>query len=97
MCIYSISTFTEPEPVKVGLGSVFNIIEVAIAHIILFRFYEKTRFAAFDTLAEKNQLIKRLAETDKLTGLFNREKLDRTLSSLLKVRILVYTTRHRLF
>ena len=73
-----------PEPVKVGLGSVFNIIEVAIAHIILFRFYEKTRFAAYDTLAEKNRLIKKLAETDKLTGLFNREKLDRTLSCLLK-------------
>ena len=85
MCAFIVYEHSQnPEPLKIGLGSVFNIIEVAIAHIVLFRFYEKTRFAAYDTLAEKNQLIKKLAETDKLTGLFNREKLDRTLSSLLK-------------
>jgi len=59
----------EMAPAEVGLGSLLNIIEVFIAHWILFRFYERSRAETLDEL-------ERLSETDKLTGLYNRSRLD---------------------
>ncbi|AZG72262.1 GGDEF domain-containing protein [Shewanella livingstonensis] len=71
------------EPVNFGTGSLFNVIEVCIAQILLLRFYEKTRFSAYKKLALRNIEIQKMAETDKLTGLYNREKLDVVLDKLL--------------
>ncbi|GAC26437.1 hypothetical protein GMES_4164 [Paraglaciecola mesophila KMM 241] len=71
------------QPAFFAFGSLLNVIEVSIAHILLFRFYEEARSSAYDTLAIRNVEILRLAETDKLTGLYNREKLESTLISLL--------------
>ena len=50
---------------------------------MLFRFYEQARSSAYDTLAIRNTEILQLAETDKLTGLYNREKLENTLIACL--------------
>ena len=57
------------EPIEVGLGTLLNIIEVFVAHWCLFQLYERSRSEA---LAE----LEHLSETDKLTGLVNRSRLD---------------------
>ena len=73
----------QQQPVTFGIGSLQNIINVSIAHILLFRFYEGTRSLAYKQLAAKNQKIQQMAEIDKLTGLYNREKLDSKLTEIL--------------
>jgi two-component system, cell cycle response regulator len=82
ICAYLIYS-QQHQAVTIGLGSLLNIIEVAIAHVLLFRFYEKTRSSAYSRLSKRNQEIKLLAETDKLTGLANRQKFDAELSQQL--------------
>lgn len=57
------------EPAEFTLGTFLNIVEVLTAHWLLFRLYERSRAEAFDEL-------ERLSETDKLTGLYNRSRLD---------------------
>lgn len=57
------------EPIEVGLGTLLNIIEVFVAHWFLFQLYERSRSEAFAELEH-------LSETDKLTGLVNRSRLD---------------------
>ncbi len=64
-------------------GALLNVIEVAIAHVLIFRFYERSRTVAYQQLAGKTNQMRQMAETDKLTGLYNREKLDQTLNGLL--------------
>jgi diguanylate cyclase (GGDEF)-like protein len=66
-----------------SLGSVLNMLEVVIAHILLFRFYEGARSEAYSELRSNNQKIQLLAETDRLTGLSNREKLDQSLTEMI--------------
>ncbi|WP_339869145.1 GGDEF domain-containing protein [Pseudohongiella nitratireducens] len=61
------------QPIEVGLGTLLNIIEVFIAHLLLFQLYERSRSEAFAELEH-------LSETDKLTGLVNRSRLDVILS-----------------
>ncbi|MCL1102862.1 GGDEF domain-containing protein [Shewanella saliphila] len=82
-----------PEPVTFGNGSLFNVIEVCIAQILLFRFYEKTRFSAYQKLTLRNLEIQKMAELDKLTGLYNREKLDNVLDKLLAMSALKSNTK----
>ncbi|GGP63116.1 hypothetical protein GCM10009409_30980 [Shewanella saliphila] len=71
----------------------FNVIEVCIAQILLFRFYEKTRFSAYQKLTLRNLEIQKMAELDKLTGLYNREKLDNVLDKLLAMSALKSNTK----
>ncbi|MBH0057860.1 GGDEF domain-containing protein [Pseudoalteromonas sp. SWXJZ94C] len=73
----------QQQTITIGLGSLFNVIEVSLAHILIFRFYEKTRFSAYNRLSIRNLEIQQLAETDKLTGLYNRQKFDFELSKLI--------------
>jgi diguanylate cyclase (GGDEF)-like protein len=56
-------------PAEITLASLLNIIEVMTAHWFLFRHYERSRADAF-------QELELLSETDNLTGLYNRNKLD---------------------
>lgn len=55
--------------VEPGLGTWLNTVEILTAHWFLFRLYEKSRAEAFAELEH-------LSETDKLTGLLNRSRLD---------------------
>ena len=57
------------EPVEFTLGTFLNISEVLAAHWLLFRLYERSRAEAFEEM-------ERLSETDRLTGLYNRSRLD---------------------
>jgi diguanylate cyclase (GGDEF)-like protein len=76
----------DPEPVTIRTQALFNIIEVCIAQVLLIRFYEKTRFSGYQKLALRNLEIQKMAETDKLTGLYNRDKLDKVLEQLLTIK-----------
>jgi len=82
VCAYLVY-FQQQQTITIGLGSLFNLVEVSLAHILIFRFYEKARFSAYQHLATRNIEIQHLAETDKLTGLYNRQKFDSELSQLI--------------
>ena len=82
-CYIAFTLYVTQAEQRYSLGSVLNVIEVSIAHILMFRFYEGTRSDAYNELTQNNKKIQVLADTDKLTGLFNREKLDESLLSLL--------------
>lgn len=64
------------EPAAFSLGALLNVIEVLVALWFIFRHYERSRASAFDEL-------ERLSNTDKLTGLYNRLRLDELLSEQL--------------
>ncbi|PYE34506.1 diguanylate cyclase (GGDEF)-like protein [Idiomarina fontislapidosi] len=68
------------------LGAFLNTIEVFVISILLYRFYEKTRTEANQLLHEQSIRLDKMAKTDKLTQLFNRQYLDSTLFSLYKER-----------
>jgi diguanylate cyclase (GGDEF)-like protein len=61
--------FEHLDPPSFTLGAVLNSAEVLLAHVLIFRFSERTREAAFERLRTH-------AQVDGLTGLANREKLD---------------------
>lgn len=61
------------QPIETGLGTLLNIIEVFTAHWFLFQLYERSRSEAYEDL-------ERLSVTDKLTGLYNRSRLDTILN-----------------
>ncbi|GAA61045.1 diguanylate cyclase [Pseudoalteromonas sp. BSi20652] len=82
ICAYLVY-LQQQQSITIGLGSLFNVIEVSLAHILIFRFYEKARFSAYNQLSIRNLKIQQLAETDKLTGLYNRQKFDFELSKLI--------------
>ncbi|WP_339766649.1 GGDEF domain-containing protein [uncultured Paraglaciecola sp.] len=85
ICSFVVYQQTESQqPAFFAFGSLLNVIEVSVAHILLFRFYERARSSAYDKLEMRNAEILLLAETDKLTGLYNREKLDNTLNGLIQ-------------
>ena len=67
----------EWQPVEPGLGTLLNLIEVLTAHWFLFRLYERSRAEAFAELEH-------LSETDTLTGLLNRNRLDSLLQQELE-------------
>lgn len=66
-----------------SFGSVLNVVLAGISLIAIFRFYEGTRSELYQALEHNLQQSKILAETDKLTGLWNREKLDQHLTRAL--------------
>ncbi|WP_404399370.1 GGDEF domain-containing protein [Idiomarina seosinensis] len=68
------------EAFVLGFGGVLNVVEVLLAQVLLFRFYEKNRASAIKQLQENRQQLEKLANTDKLTGLNNRQKFDQELN-----------------
>ncbi|MDO8908403.1 MAG: GGDEF domain-containing protein [Pseudohongiella sp.] len=69
VAIYVYINMPRWEPAEFTLGTFLNIVEVLAAHWLLFRLYERSRAEAFAEL-------ELLSETDKLTGLYNRSRLD---------------------
>lgn len=80
VCIYTLyHQIGVPFPKTPGMGSLLNVVESSLIIILLFRFYEGTRSQAYKQLQQHNKLVSHLAETDHLTGLYNREKFDQEL------------------
>jgi diguanylate cyclase (GGDEF)-like protein len=76
-CSWYIYQLTQQQvTANLGLGALFNFIEVATAQVFLFRFYENSRQEAYDQL-------QKTAITDPLTKIYNRLHLDNTLKSLI--------------
>lgn len=56
-------------------GALLNMLEVMVLQVLLFRYYEKSRHDAYRALAV-------VSETDKLTGLFNRQRIDAEINAM---------------
>lgn len=67
---------------KLSLAGLLNVVEVLIAHIMLFRFYERTRADAMLQVQQSREHLQIIANTDKLTGLNNRQRFDEQLKGL---------------
>ena len=59
----------------------YNFIGLSIVCVSVLVFYENSRKAAYDALDAKNKELEILSVTDKLTGLFNRMRLDQVLAA----------------
>lgn len=85
VCVFTVSIYViygqigTPIQHTPGYGSLLNVIEASVLIVLLFRFYEYTRTQAYKQLEEHNILISELAQKDRLTGLYNREKFDQEL------------------
>ncbi|WP_194756390.1 GGDEF domain-containing protein [Aliidiomarina indica] len=64
-------------PLSFGTGAMLNIAEVMLVHWFLFRHYESSRKSAYAELAH-------LSESDRLTGVYNRGKLDALLEQTIQ-------------
>ena len=70
---------------QLTMGGFLNVLEVLVAHIMLFRFYEKTRADAMLQLQGSREQLRIIATTDKLTGLYNRQQFDQQLQQMVSV------------
>ncbi len=61
-----------------------NFLFASVGLILLSYYYEYSRERAFANLEENQAELKMLAETDKLTGLYNRSKIDEIVSDILQ-------------
>lgn len=57
-------------------AALMNVIDVGVSQILLFWFYEHSKSSAYQQLYTKTQEIKHLAEIDKLTNVYNRDKFE---------------------
>ncbi len=78
VAVYVYYMRTEKITSSLTVGSLLNIVCVFIILWLLFRHYEASRASAYNAL-------ERLSITDKLTGLFNRSKLDEVLTEQLGI------------
>jgi diguanylate cyclase (GGDEF)-like protein len=63
-----------------GLESLFNVALALLSLTLLVGYYEQSRNEAIVALEQKNLELEKLTVTDKLTGIYNRIKLDDVLS-----------------
>ncbi|OQB51982.1 MAG: Response regulator PleD [Firmicutes bacterium ADurb.Bin146] len=79
---YIILTYKEWKPATFDYISIINIFGASIILILLIVFYEKSKKQAEEALVIKNNQLHVMSITDRLTGLYNRYKLDETLYEL---------------
>jgi diguanylate cyclase (GGDEF)-like protein len=53
-----------------------NVVEVLFLHLLIFKFYERTRKAGYTQIEQQHQKLVMLARTDGLTGLLKRETFE---------------------
>ena len=80
---YVILCYKSWEPAVFDYQSLINIIAAAICLSLLIVFYENSRKAAEDAIILKNKELEIMSITDRLTGLYNRHKLDIALNDFL--------------
>lgn len=61
-------------------GSIANLMIFLVTVALLLRHYNKVLNDAAESLKQKNSELERLSITDKLTGLYNRTKIDQSLT-----------------
>lgn len=76
MLFFMLTRFRTWAPVEFNIQSILNIFGASFVIIMLVGSYEKSRKEAADFLKEKTRQLESLSITDKLTGLYNRTKLD---------------------
>ncbi|WP_335342715.1 GGDEF domain-containing protein [Pseudidiomarina terrestris] len=85
LCFIFLTQATDDwESAPFTLHSLNNIFIATVALIIILRHIEQTRAEAFHYLEEHSQRLEYIAVTDRLTGLYNRAKLDSALSDALR-------------
>lgn len=82
--IYIIFSHKSWEPAVFDYISIVNIAGASICLTLLIVFYEKSKRQAEESLVIKNNQLHIMSITDRLTGLYNRYKLDETLYELLQ-------------
>lgn len=66
---------------ELSITALLNAVYVMVIGLLIIRYYEKSRDDAARLLEQQNTELERLSSTDKLTGLYNRKKLDDILST----------------
>lgn len=83
-CVYTVYLQLQHNPAfTINTGALLNVIEASIVHILLFRFYEGTRYFAFQQAIEREQQLIKISQTDTLTGIYNRNKFAKEYASRL--------------
>ena len=80
---YVILSYKSWEPAVFDYQSLINIIAAVICLSLLVVFYENSRKTAEDAIIIKNKELEIMSITDRLTGLYNRHKLDIALNEFL--------------
>ncbi|MBP7344082.1 MAG: diguanylate cyclase [Clostridia bacterium] len=81
---YIIFSHRNWEPAVFDYISIVNISGASICLTLLIVFYEKSKRQAEESLVTKNNQLHIMSITDRLTGLYNRHKLDETLYELMQ-------------
>ena len=76
MLFFMLIRFRTWAPIEFNIQSILNIFGATFVIIMLVGSYEKGRKEAADFMKEKTRQLEFLSITDKLTGLYNRTKLD---------------------
>lgn len=74
--VFIFATYQSWPPADFGSGSIVNLGAATAALVLITSYMEGSRRKAQAVLEDANRELERLSVTDKLTGLFNRTKLD---------------------
>lgn len=80
LLIYLVLNYQDWDAAQFDEGSIANLMIFLVTIALLLRYYNKILNDAAESLKQKNSELERLSITDKLTGLYNRTKIDQSLS-----------------
>ena len=77
--VYIIFNFKKWEANGFQMSAIFNIFIASFAIVYIIMYFEISKQEAYDSMKEKNKELALLSRMDRLTGIFNRYKLDEML------------------
>ena len=83
--IYIYISYPSWEPALFGLHSFLNIFGTIVCIALMVIFYERSKEYAYENIMIKNKELEVMSVTDRLTGLYNRYKIDEVLYNSLKM------------